>query len=65
MDGLGLSKIQVVYDDEVAKFYENGFKGNIYKKYANILPISTFSSSTSNKNTYAVTSNLANFYLKV
>ena len=63
-DGFGLSKVQVVYDDEINKFYENGFSGNIYKKYTYILPITTYSTTISKKGSYSPNLNIANFYLK-
>lgn len=63
-EGIGLNKVKVVYDEEISKFYDAGFNGKIYKKYTNVLPITTYSSSLESKGSINILNNLSSFYIK-
>ena len=63
-EGVSLNKIQVVYDEEVNKFFENGYDGKIYKKYTNTFPITTSQYSVDSKGSYNIINNLNTFYVR-
>lgn len=63
-DAIGMSTVNVVYDEEVQAFYDSGFDGNVYKKYGHTLPITAYSNSIEKKGKISVLSNLTNFYLR-
>ncbi len=63
-DGLGLNNVKVVYDDEISEFYNAGFTGKVYKKYTNVLPITSYSSSLESKGSFNILNNMSSFYIK-
>ncbi len=63
-DGFGIGALNVVYDEEIEKFYENGFEGNIYKKYSHRIPLLSYTNSIEKKGKLTPLQNINNFYLK-
>ena len=63
-DGLGLTYIKHVDDEDIQAFYDNGFNGNIYKKYTSVLPIGSAQNSIDRKYVFPGIKNVSSFYLK-
>lgn len=58
------NSLRRVEKEEIQAFYDAGYKGNIYKKYSQTLPINVSSTTIDNEGAINLTTNLQLFYTK-